>query len=50
MPSVTSPRVDAAWPELNPAPKRAYELVLTVKDAPGPFAVVEGVGKYDVSN
>lgn len=35
---------------LNPAPKQAYELVLTVKDAPGPFAVVEGVGQYDVSN
>ncbi len=35
---------------LNPAPKQAYELVLTVKDAPGPFAVVEGVAQYDVSN
>lgn len=36
--------------KLNPAPKQAYELVLTVKDAPGPFAVVEGVAQYDVSN
>lgn len=35
---------------LNLAPKQAYELVLTVKDAPGPFAVVEGVAQYDVSN
>nr|WP_312131837.1 hypothetical protein [Stenotrophomonas pavanii] len=35
---------------LNPVPKQAYELVLTVKDAPGPFAVVEGVAQYDVSN
>lgn len=35
---------------LHPAPKQAYELVLTVKDAPGPFAVVEGVAQYDVSN
>lgn len=36
--------------KLNPAPKQAYELVLTVKDAPGPFAIVEGVAQYDVSN
>lgn len=36
--------------KLNPAPKQAYELVLTVKDAPGPFAVVEGVAQYDASN
>ncbi len=36
--------------KLNPAPKQAYELVLTLKDAPGPFAVVEGVAQYDVSN
>nr|EKU9957225.1 hypothetical protein [Stenotrophomonas maltophilia]EKU9983481.1 hypothetical protein [Stenotrophomonas maltophilia] len=36
--------------KLNPAPKQGYELVLTLKDAPGPFAVVEGVAQYDVSN
>ncbi len=36
--------------KLNPAPKQAYELVLTLKDAPGPFAVAEGVAQYDVSN
>lgn len=36
--------------KLNPAPKQAYELVLTLKDAPGPFAVVEGVAQYDASN
>ncbi|WP_199117675.1 hypothetical protein [Stenotrophomonas maltophilia] len=36
--------------KLNPAPKQAYELVLTLKDAPGPFAIVEGVTQYDVSN
>ena len=33
--------------KLNPAPKQAYELVLTLKGAPGPFAVVEGVAQYD---
>jgi len=36
--------------KLNPAPKQGYELVLTLKDAPGPFTVVEGVAQYDVSN
>ncbi|HDS1138218.1 TPA: hypothetical protein QDZ75_002256 [Stenotrophomonas maltophilia] len=36
--------------KLNPAPQQAYELVLTLKDAPGPFAVVKGVAQYDVSN
>ncbi|MGS7840302.1 MULTISPECIES: hypothetical protein [Stenotrophomonas maltophilia group] len=36
--------------KLNPAPKQAYELVLTLKDAPGPFAIVEGVAQYDVRN
>ncbi len=33
--------------KLNPAPKQGYELVLTLKDAPGPFTVVEGVAQYD---
>ncbi|MDV3435109.1 hypothetical protein R1H25_06545 [Stenotrophomonas sp. C2852] len=36
--------------KLNHAPKQAYELVLTLRDAPGPFAIVEGVAQYDVSN
>ncbi|WP_164080291.1 hypothetical protein [Stenotrophomonas maltophilia] len=36
--------------KLNPSPQQGYELVLTLKDAPGPFAVVEGVAQYDVSN
>ncbi|HIE5094717.1 TPA: hypothetical protein ACXNC8_000721 [Stenotrophomonas maltophilia] len=36
--------------KLNPNPRKAYELVLRLKDAPGDFAVVEGVAQYDVSN
>lgn len=36
--------------KLNPAPKQGYELVLILKDAPGPFAVVEGVAQYDARN
>jgi hypothetical protein len=36
--------------KLNPAPQRAYRITLTVADAPGPFASVEGVAQYDVGN
>lgn len=36
--------------KLDPSPQQGYELVLTLKDAPGPFAVVEGVAQYDVGN
>ncbi|MCG8277015.1 hypothetical protein [Stenotrophomonas sp. NLF4-10] len=36
--------------KLNPAPRKAYELTLQLKDAPGPFAVVSGVAQYDVVN
>lgn len=35
---------------LNPAPRQAYELLLTLADVPGPFAQVEGVAQYDVVN
>lgn len=36
--------------QLNPQPRKAYEVTLTLKDAPGPFAVVEGAAQYDVGN
>ncbi len=36
--------------QLNPNPKRAYEIVMTVENAPGPFAIVEGAAQYDVVN
>ncbi len=36
--------------KLNPSPRQAFELVLRIDDAPGPFAVVEGVAQYDVTN
>ncbi|WP_349984394.1 hypothetical protein ABRP17_016980 [Stenotrophomonas sp. WHRI 8082] len=36
--------------KLNPAPRQAYEFVLKIDDAPGPFAVVEGSAQYDVVN
>lgn len=31
-------------------PQQAYELLLTLDNPPGPFAVVEGVAQYDVAN
>jgi len=36
--------------KLNPSPRRAYELVLRLQNAPGDFAFIEGVAQYDVSN
>lgn len=36
--------------KLNPNPRKAYELVLRLKDAPGDFALVKGVAQYDVTN
>ena len=36
--------------KLNPSPRKAYELVLRLKDAPGDFALVKGVAQYDVTN
>lgn len=35
---------------LNPQPRRTYALVLAVGNAPGPFAHVQGVAQFDVSN
>jgi hypothetical protein len=32
----------------NPHPKHAYEITLTIDNAPGPFALVEGVMQFDV--
>ena len=35
---------------LNPSPKRAYTLVVTVKDAPGTFEAMTATAQYDVIN
>lgn len=34
----------------NPRPKMRHEIILTIKDAPGPFESVEGRMQYDVVN
>lgn len=36
--------------KLNPAPKQAYEITLTIDNAPGPFEVVRGSAQFDVTN
>ncbi|MGR4875252.1 hypothetical protein [Pseudoxanthomonas sp. LARHCG66] len=36
--------------KLNPAPKRGYVITMTLKDAPGPFASIEGIAQYTVEN
>lgn len=36
--------------QLNPQPRRPYEITLVIENAPGPFAVVEGSAQYDVVN
>lgn len=36
--------------KLNPGPRKAIQFTLKVHNAPGPFAVVEAVAQYDVTN
>lgn len=36
--------------KLNPAPKRGYVITMTLNEAPGPFASIEGVAQYTVEN
>lgn len=41
---------DAPRRNLNPAPKRAFEIRLKVEGAPGPLSQVSGTAQFDVSN
>ena len=34
----------------RPNPQRAYRIVMTIDNAPGPFAMIEGSAQYDVIN
>ncbi len=36
--------------DLNPAPEVGYIITMTLKDAPGPFASIEGAAQYTVEN
>ncbi|MDO5611554.1 MAG: hypothetical protein Q4G62_12430 [Pseudomonadota bacterium] len=42
--------LDRGAAKLNPAPKQAYEITLTIDNAPGPFEVVRGSAQFDVTN
>jgi len=35
---------------VNPQPKQAYQITMTLADAPGPFAFMQGLVQYDVVN
>lgn len=45
-----APKADPQQARHNPHPKRAYRITLTIADAPGTFASVQGVAQYDVIN
>lgn len=34
----------------RPDPQRSYRIVMTIDNAPGPFAMIEGSAQYDVIN
>jgi hypothetical protein len=34
----------------RPDPQRAYRIVMTIDNAPGPFGMIEGAAQYDVIN
>jgi len=35
---------------VNPQPTQAYQITMTLADAPGPFAFMQGLAQYDVVN
>ncbi len=52
-PMGTSPDATTDAPplrNLNPTPRRAFEIKVTLDDAPGPFVSVEAVAQFDVQN
>jgi len=53
MNAVTSSTADhggTAASARNPAPKDAYRVTMTIKDAPGPFGWMKALAQYDVVN
>lgn len=41
---------EAPLRNLNPSPQKAYEIRITLKDPPGPFAEIDAAAQYDVTN
>jgi hypothetical protein len=48
-PSMSTSNYDTMIKEV-PNPKQAYRIEMRIENAPGPFALVEGVAQYDVQN
>ncbi len=46
-PQMIKPLIDI---KERPDPQRAYRIVMTIDNAPGPFAMIEGSAQYDVIN
>jgi hypothetical protein len=46
-PQMIKPLIDI---KERPDPQRAYRIVMTIGNAPGPFAMIEGSAQYDVVN
>ena len=46
-PHMTKPIIDI---KERPDPQQAYRIVMTIENAPGPFAMIEGSAQYDVVN
>ena len=44
---MTKPIIDI---KERPDPQQAYRIVMTIENAPGPFAMIEGSAQYDVVN
>jgi hypothetical protein len=44
---MTKPLIDI---KERPDPQQAYRIVMTIENAPGPFAMIEGSAQYDVVN
>lgn len=47
IPPMIKPAIDI---KERPDPRKAYRIVMTIENAPGPFAMIEGSAQYDVIN
>lgn len=48
--ALESRNLDRGMAKVNPDPVKARRIVVTLEDAPGPFAFVEGKAQYNVMN
>lgn len=50
LPSDNMHETGTALAKENPNPRKAYQIVMTLVDAPGTFESIRGVAQYDVAN